>query len=219
MNGYVRPKYTCRTQSTASSSSKSEANSASTPRPIIVSASKQSSSPVRESSGSSVPKPSSSSTSYPTGSSGSLSGGTPGPVGYVLIANSWRKLLKLPAFKYNANLEAAAQNTQNKADGQYHLALGPEPGEVTFSSSGMLLSQPTASDVNDAFRTFICGMPELLTAAGIDYTNAQINLGKYGTMLAGCGKNSPAHSTAPSDSLALLHVKICSGKSTAIGCA
>jgi hypothetical protein len=175
--------------------------------------------PYASQGGSSVPKPSSSSTSYPTGSSGSLSGGTPGPVDYVLIANSWRKLLKLPAFKYNANLEAAAQNTQNKADGQYHLALGPEPGEVTFSSSGMLLSQPTASDVNDAFRTFICGMPELLTAAGIDYTNAQINLGKYGTMLAGCGKNSPAHSTAPSDSLALLHVKICSGKSTAIGCA
>jgi hypothetical protein len=169
--------------------------------------------PYASQGGSSVPKP------YPNGSSGSLSGGTPGPVDYVLIANSWRKLLKLPAFKYNANLEAAAQNTQNKADGQYHLALGPEPGEVTFSSSGMLLSQPTASDVNDAFRTFICGMPELLTAAGIDYTNAQINLGKYGTMLAGCGKNSPAHSTAPSDSLALLHVKICSGKSTAIGCA
>jgi hypothetical protein len=203
VNGYARPKSTGRTQFTASSSSKSKASSASTPRPIIVSTS----------------KPSSSSTSYPNGSSGSLSGGTPGPGDYVLIANAWRQLLKLPAFEYNANLEAAAQNTQNKADGQYHLALGPEPGEVTFSSSGMLLGQPTASDVNDAFRTWICEMPELLTAAGVDYINAQTNLGKYGTMLAGCGKNSPAHSTAPSDSLALLHAQICGGKSTAIGCA
>ena len=166
----------------------------------------------------SVPKPNSSSASYPAGSSGS-SGGAPGPVDYVLIANSWRKLLKLDPFEYNADLEAAAQNTQNRADGQHHLAKGPGASEVSFTSSTWILGKPSAADVNQAFRGWICEMPELLTAAGVDYATAQIDLGKYGTMLAGCGEKSPAHSTAPSDSKEILHAKICSGKSTAIGCA